>query len=57
MKHLTVWRRRAYGILENEQIGDRPMRLVRSPNGFMRWCGSGAAWKRCRLAATSPPGN
>ena len=25
---LAVWRRRAYGILEHEQIGDRPMRLV-----------------------------
>jgi voltage-gated potassium channel len=25
---LAIWRRRAYGILEHEQIGDRPMRLV-----------------------------
>jgi voltage-gated potassium channel len=25
---LARWRRRAYGILEHEQIGDRPMRLV-----------------------------
>jgi voltage-gated potassium channel len=25
---LAVWRRRTYGILEHEQIGDRPMRLV-----------------------------
>jgi voltage-gated potassium channel len=25
---LAVWRRRAYAILEHEQIGDRPMRLV-----------------------------
>lgn len=29
---LAVWRRRAYGILESEQIGDRPMRLV---NGLL----------------------
>jgi voltage-gated potassium channel len=25
---LAVWRRRAYGILEHDQIGDRPMRLI-----------------------------
>jgi voltage-gated potassium channel len=28
LARLAIWRRRAYGILEHEQIGDRPMRLV-----------------------------